>query len=155
MSTPADLYAGLTNLKLLPQWGEYQLGEGLVLRPTFAHMTTSHMLAFEPTGLLRKHAAPWKATSMFESFEIHTELHIPVQYKPPKGLSHYDVARTITVMMRLRCDAKIRFLVMSPRTLSGIATAADDIEIIPVEASRQFLELELGASDLASSARAC
>lgn len=154
MSNTTDLYAGFTNLKLLPEWEAYELGEGLVLRPTFAHLMSSHTMAFEPPEAPGKHhPAPWQATSQFESFDVWTELLIPGSYKPPKGLSHFDVARTITIMMRLFCDPKIRFLVESTHSLSVISTVpAKEMTIIPIEASRQFIELDLAKLDPASSA---
>lgn len=154
VSKTTDFYAGFTNLKLLPEWEEYELGEGLVLRPTFAHLMSSHTMAFNPPEAPgHHHPAPWRATSQFESFDVHTELLIPANYKPPKGLSHYDVARTITIMMRLFCDPKIRFLVESSHSLSGISTVPDkEMKIVPIEASRQFIELEFATQDSASSA---
>jgi hypothetical protein len=153
-TTPTDFYAGFTNLKLLPEWDEYELGEGLVFRRTFAHLMSSHTMAFNPPESPgAHHPAPWKATSQFESFDIHTELLIPASYKPPVGLSHYDVARTITIMMRLFCDARIRFLVESTHSLSVISTVPDkEMLIVPIEASRQFVELELAGQDAVSSA---
>lgn len=154
MSKPSNFYAGFTDLELLPEWDEYELGEGLVFRPTFAHLMSSHTMAFNPPEALGKHhPAPWKATSHFESFDIFTELLIPASYTPPKGLLHYDVARVITIMMRLFCNPKIRFLVRSSHSLSSIATIHDkEILIEPIEASRQFIELELANQDPASSA---
>lgn len=154
MSETADFYAGFTNLKLLPEWEEYDLGEGLVLRPTFAHLMSSHTMAFAPPEAPGKHhPAPWKATSQFESFDVCTELLVPGNYKPPNGLSHFDVARTITIMMRLFCDPKIRFLVESTHSLSVISTVPDkEMTIIPIEVARQFIELELTQQDSVSSA---
>jgi hypothetical protein len=111
-------------------------------------------MAFNPPEALGKHhPAPWKATSHFESFSIFTELLIPASYTPPNGLSHYDVARVITIMMRLFCDPKIRFLIRSSHSLSTIAALPDkEILIQPVEATRQFIELELADQDPISSA---
>jgi len=154
VSKSTDFYAGFSNLKLPPEWDEYELGDGLVLYPTFAHLMSSHLMAFKPPEASEKHhPAPWMATSQFESFDVHTELLIPCSYRPPKGLSHYDVARTITIMMRLFCDPKIRFLVKSTHSLSVISTVPDkEMAIVPIEASRQFIELALAENDSASSA---
>jgi hypothetical protein len=154
MSKGSDYYAGFTDLKLPPEWEEYELGEGLVFRPVFAHLMSSHTMAFNPPVALGKHhPAPWKATSQFDSFDIRTELLIPASYEPPNGLSPYDVARTITIMMRLFCDPKIRFLVESTHSLSVISTVPDkEMMIAPVEASRQFMELELAKQDSSLSA---
>lgn len=154
MKKGTDYYAGFTALRLPPEWEEYELGEGLVFRPTFAHLMSSHTMAFNPPAAPGKHhPAPWKATSQFESFDIHTELLIPASYEPPNGLSRYDVARAITIMMRLFCDPKIRFLVESTHSLSVISAVPDkEMMIVPVEASQQFIELELAKQDSSLSA---
>lgn len=155
MTTAAvNFYAGFTNLKLLADWEDYELGEGLIFSPTYAHLMSSHTMAFSPPAQPRMHhPAPWKATSQYESFDIHTELLIPATYKPPGGLSAYDVARVITCMMRLFCNPQIRFLVRSDRSLSTVAeTPNEKIIIEPVESSRQFIELELQKQDPDSSA---
>ena len=138
----AGLYAGLTNLKLLSDWDEFDLGEGLVIRPTYAHLMTSNTMAFNPPAKPgMHHPAPWKATSKHEGFDVHAELFIPSSYKP-KNLTHHEVARTIVVMMRLFCDPQIRFLVQASHSLSEIANVPDrEIQIDPIESTAMYVSL--------------
>lgn len=154
MSDAADLYAGFTRLKLLPEWEQYELGEGLSLRPTFVHLMNSYTAAFNPPAAPGKHhPAPWRATQQYQSFDIETELLVPASYKPPKGLSNHDVVRVITVMMRLVCDPKIRFVVVSEHPLAAGADLSDaQLRIFLIEAFRQYIELALPDEDSASVA---
>jgi hypothetical protein len=146
LTTPSDgHYAGLTDLQLHPgdDWDEFALGEGLTIRRTYAHLMSSHTMAFgRPEAPGKHHPAPWRATSQFEAFDIHAELFIPSTYKgtlPPQ-----DVARVIVCMMRLFVDPKIRLLVRSSHSLSVVAGLHDkDVNIVPIETSRQFIELAL------------
>jgi hypothetical protein len=137
------LYAGLTNLKLLSDWEEFDLGEGLFIRPTYAHLMVSNTMAFNsPAKPGMHHPAPWKATSQHEAFDVHAELFIPSSYKP-KNLTHYEVARTIVVMMRLFCDPQIRFLVRASHSLSEIAKVPDrEIQIDPIESTPMYFSLD-------------
>jgi len=138
-------YAGLTSLNLPPDQDEVDLGQGLVLRRMYAHLMSSYTMAFNPPEAPGKHhPAPWKATTRHDGFDVHAELVIPSGYKPPGDLTSYDVARTITSLLRLCVDPTIRFLVQSTHSLSKVASIPDqEIRITPVESTKQYVELAL------------
>lgn len=152
--TTTSVYAGFTGLQLLPGMDEFDLGQGLVLRRTYAHLMSSYMMAFKPPEAPgNHHPAPWKATTRHDAFDVHTELVIPAGYKPPGQLTAFEVARTITSVLRLFFDPTIRFLVESTHSLSEVATMSDrDVSITPVESTRQYIQLAL-VSDGNASAR--
>lgn len=146
--TSDGLYAGLTNLKLPVDWGEYELGDGLVIRPTYGHLMLSNTMAFSPPREPRSHhPAPWKATSQHDAFDVHAELFIPGTFNA-KPLSHYDVARTLVVMMRLSCDPRIRFLVRASHSLSVAASMPDrEMNIMPIESTAMYINLEFSSPE--------
>ncbi|MBJ9920661.1 MULTISPECIES: hypothetical protein [Burkholderia] len=143
--TTTSFYAGFTGLQFPPEMGELDLGQGLVLRRTYAHLMTTYMMAFQPPEAPGKHhPAPWKATTRHDGFDAHTELMIPAGYKPPGQLTAFEVARTITSVLRLFVDPTIRFLVQSTHSLSEVATTPDrEIAITPVESTKQYIQLAL------------
>ncbi|CAE6792143.1 HEPN domain-containing protein [Paraburkholderia nemoris] len=145
MKTSTDFYAGLTTLQLPPDQDEYDLGHGLVLRRTYAHLMGSYTMAFNPPAAPGKHhPAPWKATTRHDGFDVHTELVIPSGYKPPGDLTPYDAARTLTSVLRLCVDPTIRFLVQSSHSLSEVAAIPDrEIRLTPVESTQQYIQLAL------------
>jgi len=138
-----NLYAGLTSLHLPPDHDEVDLGQGLLLRRTYAHLMSSYMMAFnQPEVPGSHHSAPWKATTRHDGFDVHVELVIPNGYKPPGDMTSYDVARTITSVLRLCVDPTIRFLVQSTHSLSEVASIPnEEIQISPVEATEQYIRL--------------
>ncbi|WEY42157.1 hypothetical protein [Paraburkholderia sp. SUR17] len=144
MST-SDFYAGLTTLQLPPDRDEYDLGHGLTLRRTYAHLMSSYTMAFNPPEAPGKHhPAPWKATTRHDAFDVYTELVIHSSYKPPGDLARYDVARTITSVLRLCCDPTIRFLVQSSHSFSEIAAIPDrETRLTPIESTPQYIQLAL------------
>ncbi len=152
--TTANFYAGLAGLYLDDGQEQYDLGDGLHLRHTYAHLMGSYTMAFEPPEAPGKHhPAPWKATTRHDGFDVHTELVIPSGYKPPAQLTAFEVARTITSVLRLFVDPTIRFLVQSTHSLSEVATIPDrEIAITPVESTTQYIQLAL-VSDGNASAR--
>ncbi|MGN8064309.1 hypothetical protein ACTJK4_21845 [Ralstonia sp. 22111] len=145
----ATFYAGIAGLHLPPGTDETDLGQGLVLRRTYAHLMSSYTLAFNPPEAPGKHhPAPWKATARQDAFDVHAELIIPSHYKPPGDMRPYDVARTIVSVLRLCVDPTIRFLVQSTHSLSEVALMPDqDIQLTPVESTKQYIELALVNSD--------
>jgi len=146
--TTTTFYAGLAGLHLPDGTDEIDLGQGLVLRRTYAHLMSSYTMAFKPPEAPGKHhPAPWMATTRHDGFDVHTELVIPAGYKPPGHLKPFEVARTITSVLRLFVDPTIRFLVQSTHSLSEVATIADhEIAITPVESTKQYIQLALVSS---------
>jgi hypothetical protein len=136
-------YAAFTDLVLDPKAKEAKLSDGLVLRRTFAHLMSSNTIAFNPPAEPGKHhGGPWKATTKHEGFDVFTELFIPDTYRPPHGLSFFEVARTITCMLRLYCKPSIRFLLETNYSLSAYASVPDrEMVIRPIEVSRNYMEL--------------
>ncbi|MBN3723939.1 hypothetical protein [Burkholderia sp. Ac-20379] len=142
----ATFYAGIAGLHLPPGKDEIDLGQGLVLRRTYAHLMSSYTMAFNPPEAPGKHhPGPWKAMSRHDRFDVHVELVIPSCYKPPGDLTPYEVARTITSVLRLFVNPIIRFLVQSTHSLSEVASLPDqEICLTPVESTKQYVELALG-----------
>ncbi|KVU74714.1 hypothetical protein WK73_15125 [Burkholderia ubonensis] len=143
--TTADFYAGLTALQLPPDQDEYDLGHGLALRRTYAHLMSSYTVAVNPPeGPSKHHPAPWHATTRHDGFDVHTELVIRSDYKPAGDLTPYDVVRTITSLLRLCCNPTIRFLTHSSHSFSEIAAIPySEIRLIPVELTPQYLQMAL------------
>lgn len=144
----AGYFAAFTDLVLLPKPREIKLGEGLVLRRTFAHLMSSNTIAFNsPVEPGKHHGGPWKATTQHDGFDVFTELFIPDTYKPPHGLTLFEVARTITCLFRLYCNPAIRFLLETNYSLSDYASVPDREMIIePIEASRDYMQIR-GTND--------
>ena len=100
-----DWYFGISGLDLAGR--EFQFGHGIVLRPTFAHVFSTDVLAFErPTSPSSFHPGPWQAFSRREGKDISAELHVPKEYTHPK-LSAHDVATTIITVLRLWTDPEL------------------------------------------------
>lgn len=137
------LFAGLTSLHLPEGQESIDLGDGVLFRSTYAHLMSAYTMAFTPPESPAKHhPAPWKATMRHDGFDVHTELVIPESYKPPGNLTSFEVARTITSVLRLFVDPSIRFLVRSTHSLSEVAALPDEeIAIIPVESTPQYIQL--------------
>lgn len=107
----SNLCAGLSGLDLKGQIIGF--GHGIELRPTFAHLFSTDILAFErPAAPHSFHPGPWQAISHKEGLDISSELFIPKEYRHHK-ISPVGVARTIITLLRLWSDPEVALLVLA------------------------------------------
>ena len=67
-----DLYGGISGCELDIE--RFELGEGVILSKTFAHLTAPFLMAFAPPGPEGYHPAPWSAAAGGFGFDIHIEI---------------------------------------------------------------------------------
>lgn len=105
IQTDHDLYVGLSGLNLGDR--EIDFGHGIFLRPTYAHVFTTDILAFErPATPHSYHPGPWQASSHKKGIDISAQLVIPRQYKRHKT-KPLVVAETIVTILRIWTDPEI------------------------------------------------
>ena len=72
------LFFGLHGLQL-PE-SVFELGNGVVVRETYAHIFAPFMVAFTPPEEPTKHhSGPWSAASGGISYDISAELVVPIE----------------------------------------------------------------------------
>lgn len=84
-----------------------ELGHGIQLRTTFAHLFATDILAFErPATPTSFHPGPWQAISHKRGVDITAELFIPKEHIHPR-LTNLVVGHTIISLLRLWVDPQI------------------------------------------------
>lgn len=140
MSTqPENVYVGLAGRPLEPT--TFELGEGVVIAQTFAHLMAPLMAAFAPAPPGRHHPAPWKAVSGGFGFDILSELKIPTAV----GLKHSDDPNTtlwcITALIRLRNGPGLTMPAMTTLSFSEVKDTGNDVSIWPLEIEPRLLKV--------------
>jgi len=69
------LYGGLSGAELPTD--SFELGEGVVLKRTYAHLMSPCLMAFMRPGPEGIHPAPWKAARGGYSYDIEIEIRVP------------------------------------------------------------------------------
>ncbi|MBT2119751.1 hypothetical protein KK141_21710 [Dyella sp. LX-66] len=137
MSTEKPLYAGLSGLELSSD--EYDLGNDLLLRKTYAHLMCQRILAFkEPPQPGAAHPGPWLPSSGSDAFNMRTEIVVPESYQHPR-LSRFDVAKTIVGLIRIFVNPEVSMIFSSEHPLasfpeldkSGTALKGSVVEVLP------------------------
>ncbi len=137
--TSIDLYAGFASLPLHD--GEYDLGLGVKLRRTCAHMFAPFMMAFAPAEPGKPHPGPWSATRGGLAHDITAELFIPADSTASLGNTQ-SVARAIAFTLRLGVDPAASLVVLSNRSIEAQAQSADPTAwLMPVEAEERRFRL--------------
>jgi hypothetical protein len=141
-------YAGFAGLQFHENWHPLELGEGLTIQRTFAHLMQTNIVAFKPPAAPDSHhAGPWKPATRHAGWDVHAELFIPPSYKPPHGLTHREVAGCIAAMIRLACEPNVRFLLESNYSFSAGPGMDDRMRIEPIESMPQYTALRLADVD--------
>lgn len=116
------LYGGLTHVQL--EESEFALGHGVIIRTTYAHLMSSHMMAFSPAPVGKHHPPPWKAAQGGFGYDIHTELAVPTNKELPHGLSPEEAIWWIAALMRLIGYPFLMVPVISDQSFSKVAENA-------------------------------
>jgi hypothetical protein len=135
-----NVHAGLSGLELEEE--TFDLGEGVILTKTYAHLTAPFLMAFKPAPPGGHHPAPWKAASGGFSFDLNVELLIPENIEE-KFISKIAVCRTIVFLLRLGVHPGITLPVFSNHPFASLAEVRDkEARLVPFEVQPRRFPLE-------------
>ena len=133
------LYFGLTGLDMATDIVE--LGEGLILRKTYAHLMAPFVMAFKPASPGKIHPAPWKAAHGGSSFEITAELFVPIENSKERH-NAAQIASTITFLLFIFINPAVTLSVLSDHSFVQIPSIPDqEAHIVPLEVRRRYFRL--------------
>jgi hypothetical protein len=134
-----NVHAGLAGLEL--QEPTFDLGDGVSLTKTYAHLMAPFMLAFKPAPIGGHHPAPWKAAQGGFSFDVNAELLIPAHIEEKFG-SKIEVARTIVFLLRLGVNPATTLPVFSNYPFALLPDVRDnEARLLPFEVQPRHFPL--------------
>ncbi len=147
-----NVYAGLSNLELNEQ--TLDLGKGVTLTKTYAHLTAPFLMAFKPAPPGGHHPAPWKAASGGFNFDINAELLIPKNFEK-KFISKIGVAQTIVFLIRLEINPSTTLPVLSNYPFSSMPEVDDKkVKLVPFEVQPRYFCLKVDNGRMTTEAAA-
>ena len=130
-SRPSTLYAGLSGLTLPVE--NFDLGHGVSLHRTYAHLTSPCMMAFSPPveegGF---HPPPWRAARGGFAYDITVELRVPNQ-SLPGGFEPEETLWWILALLRIGYAPFITAPVTIDMPFADASTSAFEPTITPFE----------------------
>jgi hypothetical protein len=130
-------YAGFSNVTLSVD--AFELGHGLSLRPTYAHLMAPHMMAFSPAQAGKPHPPPWRAAKGGFAYDITVELAVPIGVDLPGGLSVQDTIWWIAALLRIAGHPYLPVPVISDISFSQIAGLRSEPDLHPFEITLRIL----------------
>ncbi|VVE46076.1 HEPN domain-containing protein [Pandoraea terrigena] len=119
----SDVNFGLSGINL--EGKVIDMGQGIQLRPTFAHLFSTDVLAFaQPASPLSFHPGPWQAVSRRPGVDITAELFIPKEYGH-KRVKRIEVGHTIISLLRLWYDPRVTTQVLTKGPIAPMRDRKD------------------------------
>ena len=145
------IYAGIAGLTLLPD--RFDLGDGLVLSQTYAHLMAPFLMAFAPAEPGAPHPGPWSAVSGGIAQDIRVELHVPAEFSIPSFFDRLNTVWWVAALIRLRTETSASVPVLADRPFRDVPAAWQNARFIPIEVLHRRLSAgsdtqELGDQDL-------
>ncbi|WP_375586837.1 hypothetical protein [Flagellimonas aurea] len=92
-------YGGLSGIEL--ELEEFDLGEGVIIRKTFAHLFSPFMVAFSPPTKHGFHGGPWKGAKGGFGFDINIEVEVPEIKKFKRKFNQEDIIWLLSCLIRI------------------------------------------------------
>ena len=135
--SPSILYAGFSHVTYAGE--PFDLGHGIVLRSTYAHLFAANMMAFARATAGKPHPAPWRAARGGFSYDIEIELAVPTGQNLPGGLGAEDAVWLIAALLRLAEYAYLMVPVISDVPLDAAAASKQEPLLEPFEIEPRIL----------------
>ncbi|WP_133170144.1 hypothetical protein [Kumtagia ephedrae] len=128
-------YAGLSHVTYDGE--PFDLGHGITLRSTYAHLFAANMMAFARATEGKHHPAPWRAARGGFGYDIEAEL--ATGEKLPGGLSADDGVWLIAALLRLAEYAYLMVPVISDVSFDAAPTSKQEPVLRPFEIEPRIL----------------
>lgn len=132
------IYAGLSHVTYDGE--PFDLGHGIVLKSTYAHLFAANMMAFGRALEGRPHPAPWRSARGGFGYDVEVELSGPTSQNLPGGLSSEDTVWLIAALLRLAKYAYPMVPVISDVSFCNAATSTQEPLIRPFEIEPRILQ---------------
>ncbi len=133
-----DLYGGIAGAELPVD--TFDLGHGVVLSKTYAHLMAPFMMAFTRAPPGGHHPAPWRAAKGGFGFDIVAQIHIPSDFSVPDWFDKLNTIWWLAALLRFRAAHSVTVpVVASDAFVKGRET--EDIEFWPVEIDPHRLQM--------------
>lgn len=132
----SSLYAGIAGASLEVEKAD--LGSGITISQTYAHLMAPFMMAFTPAAPGKPHPAPWRAAKGGFGFDISVQVEAPPHLHA--SLDQRDILWLLAALLRLRIGPRLIIPVLANAPFAQ-ALESEDITFWPLEVEPRFLDL--------------
>jgi len=141
-----DLYGGIAGAELPVD--QFDLGHGIILSRTYAHLMAPFMMAFTPAPPGKHHPAPWRPAKGGFGFDIVAQLHIPRDFSLPGWFDKLNTIWWLAALLRLKASHSVIVPVVASEAFSHARDTENEIEFWPIEIEPYRLQMVVNPSIL-------
>jgi len=136
----SDLFGGLAGARLPIE--QFDLGRGITLSATYAHLMAPFVMAFKRPEPGRHHPGPWRAAKGGFGFDILGQIHVPRNFAPVPWFDSLNTIWWVISLLRFRACPHLVVPVVadSPFSVDG----SENAQFWPMEIEKQLLLVEEG-----------
>lgn len=142
MTEEPTLYIGLTGAEMQPE--TFDLGDGLLLRKTYAHLMKPLVLAFTPAAPGKAHPGPWKSIQGQSGYDIRIELQVHETVFNLYASSDMNISWWIVALFRILCAPRFVAPILSRVEIKSIPEIDEEVNVFPLESGR--IRIAIGES---------
>jgi hypothetical protein len=139
-----DLYGGLAGAELPVE--QYDLGSGITLSKTFAHLMAPFLMAFGRAEPGRPHPAPWRAAKGGFGFDVLAQIHVPREFSPPRWFDRLNTVWWFVALLRFRASPYLVVPVVASGAFAKAVKDDEEIHFWPMEVESRLLMIEPNAT---------
>lgn len=132
------MFGGIMNVELAEP--SFDLGSGVHLERTFAHLMSVNLMAFAPAKEGRHHPGPWKAAKGGFGYDISVEIQVPSGSTLPCSLHPREVIWLIAALVRLAKCPYLMVPVISSHPFGAIADSPEEPTLETFETEMRLLQ---------------
>jgi hypothetical protein len=132
------MFGGIMNVELAEL--SFDLGSGVRLERTFAHLMSVNLMAFAPAKEGGVHPAPWKAAKGGFGYDISVEIQVPTGGILPGSLQPREAIWLIAALVRLAKCPYLMVPVISSHPFGAIADSPEEPTLEPFETERRLFQ---------------
>jgi hypothetical protein len=125
------LYGGISGVGLAVE--SIDLGEGVEIRRTYAHLFSANMMAFARPHQGAHHPPQWKAAKGGFGYDIESEIRAPSRTSLGESFDAKETIWWIATLLRLARFPYLSIPVISNRSFSEIASSDQEPTLTPFE----------------------
>jgi hypothetical protein len=134
-----DVYAGISGVTLEPE--TFDLGDGVILSRTYAHLMSPYLMAFGPPGPQGYHPAPWKSAKGGHGFDIHVELRVPSSTCLSKDFKTKEIVWWIAALLRVLQWPYLTVPVLSNHPFHVVPNIDEEATLEPFETEHRIFQV--------------
>lgn len=138
--TQPTIFAGLSHVTYDGE--PIELGHGITLRSTYAHLFAANMMAFARTTEGKPFPAFLRAARGGFSYEVEVELAVPTGQRLPGEMSGEDAVWLIAALLRLAQYPYLMVPVISDMSFASAATSKQEPLLRPFEIEPRILRAD-------------